>query len=187
VGYINKKYIVYALIAVTIGYTILNWGNRGMKTHIDDAYLIKNVPHSTLNYEGMAIMASPKWLSNDKLWETQIPKSHLEVITGDAEVKEVSRNSTKHMYVIYARQDTKLKENTLYFPGWNVFVDNNKTQLEYTDPKDLGKIFFNVKKGLHYVEVSYHDIPVLKTAKDISLFGYIALIILIVILKFKKK
>jgi hypothetical protein len=177
----------YALIIITIAYTVLNWGNRGTIPFIDDRYLIKNVPHSTLGYEGMAIMASPKWLDEKNLWELRVPKSHIEVVRGNAEVKEISRSQTKHTYAIHAESFTTVKENTLYFPGWNVLVDNEKVDIVYKDTKHLGKILFNVKPGLHYIEVSYEDIPVYKTAKQISLAGNIAVVLLIIVLLFRRK
>lgn len=187
VGYIKNKHIVYALIVITIGYTLLNWGNRGTIPERDDAYLIKNVPHATLNYEGMAIMASPKWLNSNHLWETKIPKNHLEVLEGKTIIQEISRTQTKHVYTVFAESESLLKENTLYFPGWQVFVDHKNTEIVYTDTKHLGKILFTMKPGLHYVEVYYEDIPVYKTAKQISAVGYILVIGTLCLLVIQKK
>ncbi|MCL4354080.1 glycosyltransferase family 39 protein [Patescibacteria group bacterium] len=183
---IKNKNLAYLLLLLTIGYTILNWGNRGTVPKTDQQ-LTSFVPYSSLNYEAMAIMASPKWLRSDNLWEKSVPKKHIEVVKGKAEVKEVSRKTTVHTYIISADTSVVLKENTLYFPGWQVKVDNKQVPVTYIDQKHLGKILFNVPKGSHRIEVSYDDIPIYKLSKQISVGGYILTIGSLGLFYYRKK
>ncbi|MCL4417279.1 MAG: glycosyltransferase family 39 protein [Actinobacteria bacterium] len=180
----NKNY-AYLLIFITIAYTILNWGNRGT-IPLNDNYLIKNVPNSTLEGEGMAIMASPKWLKEGYLWEKAIPKNQLEVLSGNAEIKEALRQQTLHNYQVEVESNAVFKENTLYFPGWNVKVDGQKIPINYLDGKNLGKILFKVPEGNHSISVYYEDIALYKLSKQLSAFGYGLIMIILSIMLIKK-
>jgi len=183
---LRNKLLIYVLIVLTIFYTILNWGSRTMITDINDTYLKQNVPYSTLNYEAMAIMAWPKWLDANHLVETKIPKYHLQILRGNGKVKEILRSQTDHSYVLLAESPLTLVENTLYFPGWTVKVDNKETQINYLNKKYLGKIIFNVPPGIHYVDVKYDDIPEYKFSKFIAVIGYLIIFLILLIISIKR-
>lgn len=186
VYYIKRKKIIYILVTITILYTILNWGNRATIPEINDNYLIKNVPYASLDYEAMAIMASPKWLKENNLWEKSVPKNHLEIVSGSGEVKEVSRKETNHLYITFSSSDIKVLENTLFFPGWQVKIDNKTIPIDYLNSKYLGKILFKIPRGIHLVDISYNDITLYGLSKILSAIGYVTIIISLIYLNRKK-
>lgn len=185
--YVKQNKLIYLLILLTVSYTILNWGNRTTIPDIDDKYLKNNVPYSTLGYEGMAIMASPKWLPADNLWAKEVPKKHLEIITGNGVINEVERTETKHTYIIYGYSNTELLENTLYFPGWKIEADNKYIPINYLERKHLGKIVFNLPSGLHLINVEYKDIPIYRFSKIFSAISYFIIVFLLLFLILIKK
>ncbi|MEN9407202.1 MAG: hypothetical protein RLZZ455_418 [Candidatus Parcubacteria bacterium] len=171
----KKKKAIYVLIFFTIASTIINWGNRRTIPEIGDITLRQNIPLSSWNYEGMAVMASPRWLKQDSLWEKKIPDSHLESLSGSAEIRQIERSQTKHTYIVNAKKSLLLRENTLYFPGWEVWIDNKQTLFEYKKNHSLGKIVFPVTKGLHFIEVKYNDLPLFRLTKLISIAGFVVI------------
>ena len=92
----GERYFVYILLVITIGSTILNWGHRRVIPEIGDAQLRQNVWISTVTESTTAYFLNNKWADINNFWFSEIPKKHLEIIEGDASVKELRRTSIKH-------------------------------------------------------------------------------------------
>lgn len=103
------------------------------------------------------------------------PKDHIEVIKGNATIEERNRNFTQHEYNIVVQERARIRENTLYFPGWNVFVDGKKIDIEFQDPNNRGLITFFLEKGKHAVLVRFSETK-LRLISDIVSFSVLILI-----------
>lgn len=98
--------------------------------------------------------SSPIW--SVRFMEKEAP-AHIEVIAGKAEIRDQKRISTYHTYDIKVIEQARIRENTLFFPGWEVFVDGNNTPIEFQDPGSRGLITFFVDPGAHRVEVKFRE------------------------------
>lgn len=85
------------------------------------------------------------------------PKAHIELIDGNARTQEVSRKFTEHRYIIDAIERSRIRENTLYFPGWKIFVDGKEVPIEFQDPNNRGLMTFFTQKGVHIVNISFSE------------------------------
>lgn len=164
----RKFYIL--LCFITIAYTILNWGNRKIITEINDKMLAKQSIVS--ERPGGVDVISPIWIDPYKPWIGKVPKKHIEIISGTAEIIEVSRSITKHEYVIYSTIKTYLKENTSYFPGWRILLNNKEVPINYHNKEYPGVITFNLDKGLYKADIVFTDTPIRKYSKWISLASF---------------
>ncbi|HWY78783.1 MAG TPA: 6-pyruvoyl-tetrahydropterin synthase-related protein [Candidatus Sulfotelmatobacter sp.] len=163
----NNNIFIIILCFLTIFYTMLNWGNRRAITTIDDAYLIQQTysqPEGKMSLEP----SSPKWADLQKSKLRIRPTSHLQILSGKAQIQELLHTSLDHKYIIQANSTVKMKENTLYFPGWTLFIDGKEHAITYTDKVSPGVIIFTLNKGLHEIELIYQDTPDRKYAMDIS-------------------
>ncbi len=104
------------------------------------------------------------------------PKKHIEVILGKAGIEEFSRISTKHMYKITTDEKIRLRENTLYFPGWEVMVDGKNVPVEFQDPQNRGLMTFFVGKGEHDVNIVFRETKLRTLANDISILSLFLLL-----------
>lgn len=179
--YLNKRKsatIIYIFILLTIFSTIFNWGHRKMLPDIDDKWIANNIAGSTAFLEGRAVFfANTKWADNLHVWFDVLPLNHLEIIQGKGVIKELKRKSTYHAYITYSNTPVKLHENTLWYPGWKLTVDNNLTPI---GPGKRGVITAVVPSGLHYLEFSYDDITEYKYLKILSLGIFSCLLVLII-------
>lgn len=127
----------------------------------------------------------------------KFPEAHLEVIKGKAMVEEIGRKTNRHEYRIIAEQSTRLVENTLYFPGWQVLVstkggpasggDGQPVEIQFQDPDYRGLMTFNVSKGEHQIVIQFGETKLRQFANLVSLGFLIALVLgAIVITLFKK-
>ena len=160
----KKKKLIFLLLTLTIAYTMLNWGHRRLITEVTDAVMMKNVPYSTLS-EGPSYFADTKWADSKHLWFSAIPKQHIEILSGKGFVREIQRTTIKHSYVISAKTQLTIRENTLYFPGWRA-VKNGK--LISLAPDNKGIITLNLPKGENNLTIFYEDIFPINFFKNLS-------------------
>jgi len=163
-----KKLFLYILIFFTISLTILNWGHRRIIPEITDDTLKQQLWLSTARGEGFFGLGNPKWIDFSKQWIAEKPKAHIEILEGKGEATLIKRTSNEHIYSLVANSDLLVKENTLYFPGWTLEIDTNKTKINPSHEEYPGIITFSVPKGHHTVRLAYSDIPLLRNAKIVS-------------------
>lgn len=53
-----------------------------------------------------------------------------------------------------------IKENTYYFPGWKLFVNDRPNLINFQNIDYPGIITFPIKEGLHKVDLRFTDTPV---------------------------
>lgn len=170
----NNSIIVLFLI-ITVGSTLLNWGNRRVISHFNDNYLQAQLPLSTANGGGLA-QATPIWTDSKDTWMSVVPKNHLEVVTGNMDIQEVSRATNIHEYAINVKTESKLRENTLYFPGWTLYINGKKHPISVTSSYPKGVIEFNINKGIHSIILKFENTNIINFSEAISmlsLFGVI--------------
>lgn len=151
------------------------WHAQGYYPY-DDNRFIKEYEGTTDTGE-----SSPRWSTRA---EEIKPNAHIEVVAGNATIKEMRRLSNLHEYEIKAVIPSKLLENTLYFPGWEVFVNGQKADVEFQDPTHRGKMTFWVPEGDSKIVVKFGETKLRKTSNLISLFA-IFLMFIISMLQFK--
>lgn len=178
---INKSWFIVGLCFLTISYTILNWGNRRAIPTINDDYLKRDFAlHpdvSTLE------PTSPIW-ANLNLSKLRIkPKSNIEIVSGNADISEVSRNPIRHDYIIDAKSPVQIKENTLFFPGWIVLANSKQIPINYKNSNSPGVITFNLNKGIYSVTVKFVDLPIIIFSKWLSGLTLIGILIYVFVPK----
>lgn len=174
---IKNGKLIYLLLILVIGSTILNWGQRRVIPEITDAVLQKNVPYSTLT-EGPSYYVDTKWADPKQFWFSQIPKQHLEILAGVGKITELKRSTTKHSYKVDAQTNLQLKENTLYFPGWQATCNNKPIVIK---PGERGVITFFLLKGNCSLNIFYQDLPIVAAAK---IFTYTSIAFILIYFAF---
>jgi len=107
------------------------------------------------------------------------PKSHVELIGGQASISEKSRSITKHVYTtVVTTEKAQLKENTLYFPGWQTLVDGAAVPIQFQDSNNRGVITFLVDKGQHTITTQFTSTKLRQLAIGISVGSLFVLFIL---------
>ncbi len=139
---------------------------------IESDSFFTRVQRTTTNDTGES---SPIW--SVRFMETK-PKAAIEVIDGKAEVRKLERNITKHSYEITTDSRARIRENTLYFPGWQVLIDGTPVSIEFQDPRSRGLITFFVERGKHTVSLVFSETKLRHFADILSLFSTLVLVLL---------
>lgn len=98
-------------------------------------------------------------------------KAPVEIVSasGTVEIQQIERVLERHRFRVNASAPSRLVDNTLYFPGWTVYVDGNKTPVEYHDENWRGLITFPVEPGTHDILVEFEETLLRKVSNAISL------------------
>lgn len=176
---IKKSLSVILILVLTIASTVYYWYPReGFDKVNEQNYW--NYPLNT-TYFG----------ETDLVWSagpaTNYPKQRLEIIEGNGVINNFSKKTQKHTALIDVTSDSRLVDYTQYFPGWRVFIDNKKTDIEFQDVNWRGLITFKVPAGKHDVRIEFGESPVRLLADVISLITFVSLIILSLVGVVRKK
>ncbi len=116
----------------------------------------------------------------DVIWSAgpakSYPKARVEVISGKGTIEQFLKKSNIHKFNINAETDIRLVDHTEYFPGWQVFINNNKVPIQFQDTNHRGEITFSVPKGKSSVEVKFTETKIRLLADLLSVFGFVSLI-----------
>lgn len=165
----NRQNLILAvLVLATIFLSVNFWRINGV-IYKDDSSFQKVYKGTTDTGE-----SSPIW--SVRFMEKE-PIDEIEVIEGKATIKKLSRTMTQHSYKIDVEsENARIKENTLYFPGWKVFVDGKPLIFEFQDPRHRGLMTFNLSRGHHNVYVEFGETKLRQLSNYLS-FGAIAAIL----------
>lgn len=173
---VNRIYVTYGLALVLLVTSIQFVKTSGFERKPDSYYL---------SYEGSTDFgaATPVWTAGDPF---TYPRHPVETI-GEGTVTNYRKESARHSFDITAAEDVTIIDNTLYFPGWKVFVDGVKTPIEFQNVNHRGLITFAVPSGSHSIDVVFTESPVRFVSDLISATGIIAIILLLVWYRFHRK
>ena len=177
----SKKWFIVSLCIFAILSTILTWGNRrNIPTISQDIYFQNAISTFQSDFNGYGYEL-PIWVDPNKTPHNKKPLAPIEILKGNATIRELRRTGTYHEYLIHSKGKTLIRENTFYFPGWKVLLNGKEIEIEYKNKSIPGVITFNVPDGVHRVEVLFKNTPIRNVADGISLVTSIVCFLLVVI------
>jgi len=182
--YLNKKQIFFISIILVI-LSLPGWRIKGHYQLPTDNQAFAQLPDYSPALEFTTPTtdtgeSSPIWSIR---WQEQWPKGRVEVIDGEAEVEINTWEFEYHRYQVNARTKTRILDNTLYFPGWKIFIDQQELPLEavyFQDPNHRGLINFPVPAGDHQIEVKFSNTRLRQISEIISLTTIILILSLFI-------
>jgi hypothetical protein len=155
----KQSFFLIIIIIISVLTTANMWQPKGYKTYNESFFT--GIYNSTTDTGE----SSPIW--SVRFMEYR-PSAHIGVITGQAFIIEQKRTTTEHNYVIKASEQTRLLENTLYFPGWKVMLDKKEIVAEFQDPQYRGLLTFSVPPGNHSLQILFENTRLRSVAEIIS-------------------
>lgn len=184
---IKNVSIVVVICFTTIIITMFNWGNRAMVFYNPSGYYT----HWD-EYTEYTEIGNPFY---DKLFtqrgndEVQLSslKNHskfpLESINGKVLYRQIERTPVLHEYVLDVKTNAIIKENTFYFPGWEVIANNKIIPVNYKYSSAIGKLTFTLPKGLYVIVVKFTDTWIVRISELTSFFTLLFLILISIYIK----
>ena len=154
------NYIVVGFCLLSILTTVYMWKPKGYSEKPDSYY--SGIYDSTTDTGE----SSPIW--SVRFMEHR-PTAPLEIASGAVIITQGKRTTTVREYMVTAKEPARLVENTLFFPGWKVYVDGIQTGVQYQDPTYRGLITFRVTEGEHTIRIVFEDTKLRSVADMITL------------------
>jgi len=133
-----------------------------------DNYYITNDATTTSSNE-----LTPLWVKKEPLARF---KEKVEMVGGVGTVENVFYNSKKITFDVLARENTKVRVNTIYYPGWKAYVDSKEVQIHYEN--EHGVMDIPIPSGKHLVKANFTETPLRTASNGISLLSLFALLFL---------
>lgn len=92
-----------------------------------------------------------------------------QVLSGKIEILDFKKGTNWQEFKVKVQEEGKIQLSCYYFPLWTVWIDGNKTEIDYDN--FFGLITFEVPSGEHQVKAKLLDTPVRKTGNVISLLS----------------
>lgn len=173
---ISRIWIILFII-FTVGTTILNWSNREYRAFSMPDYELDRLLSVQSQMWGTGFpQALPRWSKFKNLWGPEEIVGPIEILRGTGKIEQIFRNSTKHEYKILAESPMRIKENTFYYPGWKLFINNQESRIFYENTTEPGVMEFEVLSGDNFVELFFTETPLRKFALLISTISAIGLL-----------
>jgi len=131
----------------------------------EEPYYSTNEDTTTVRDEYMPIwvLEKPNFRADQKI----------EIEEGDARIITQEIRPTEYNSVIESPTTSKVKVNSIYFPGWQVDVDGTRQTIDYRNK--YGLITFELPKGRHEVIIKYGKTPVHLISEIVSLFFFLGI------------
>lgn len=162
-----SKYTKYMAIVLTFLAFVLclpytkpeYYVNRG------DAFYLTNDATTTSSKELM-----PLWVKQMPL---QRSDKKVEIVKGKGEISDITFNSTRIMFTSILEEESVIRINTIYYPGWTVIGESN---LRYDNPKGVMEI--QQKKGVHTTVLRFQETPLRIVSNSMSILTFLAVLFL---------
>lgn len=172
-GFLCKQYVGrYAMVFLGIiaVFIVLPYAKPEYYINKGDNYYLTNDATTTSSNELM-----PLWVKKMPL---QRSAEKIEIIKGDGYIENVFSNSKQIKFSINALSQSMIRVNTIYFPGWRMYV--NKTNVPISYANEQGVMDISVASGSHIVQADFGETPLRLISDIISLSSVSILLFLIV-------
>ncbi len=106
-----------------------------------------------------------------------------EIIAGEGKITEREEKNSQRSYAVTSDKGVRMVDNTFYFPGWNVYIDGVKTNIQFQDPEYRGVITYDVPPGEHTIEIKFEDTKLRLLSKIMSIFSISGFLIFVIMRK----
>jgi len=159
-------FIFFILLAVTI--SSLQFISPKEYISKDDSYYYTNTATTTVHDEYMPIWVKQKPLT--------LPENKIEIVKGEGIIQNISYNNKQISFATDLKTNSTIQINTIYWPGWQAFLDNKEIKINYKNSEGVMKI--NLQKGNHNIRFSFQETPLRLMSDFFSVISLFALIIL---------
>ncbi len=121
----KSKNLLYVFVGIIIinGFFVIQYARPEKTTNYEDGYYFTNVANTTSSSE-----YTPLWV---KKLPRQNPQQAVEVFKGEGSIENIVIKSNQISFGTNMKTYGIVRINTIYYPGWRIFVDNKMTNFTY--------------------------------------------------------
>lgn len=160
---VRFKNISFVFLLVLVIYANRNHLNINQSFNPGDEYFASRINDATSYNEHL-----PIWAGSTK----QKSAEKLSIISGGGNIKITENKSARVAAEINLNEDSVVRFNQLYFPGWVLEDNGQPIRFDYTgDGENKGLPVFGLAKGSHDFSATFTETPDRKVADVLSLIS----------------
>jgi hypothetical protein len=113
----------------------------------------------------------------EPIWVSERPRAPaaepVTLLAGSGRLSAVTKSATESQFWAEITEESRLRINTFYFPGWSLYVDNQRREIDRTNPQ--GVMEFALEPGLHEVRVVFEDTAPRVWGRNLSVLAMLLL------------
>ena len=156
-----------AAVAVSALFT-LTYANPEKYINNPDTYYMTNDATTTSSKE-----YTPLWVKELPL---EMPEKRIYSPNSNVSISQTSYTSNKIVFDTETEDATEVVINTIYYPGWQAWVNGSPTTIDYKN--DRGVMVIKVDKGKSAVTLKFSETPTRKAANIVSLVSLFIVLLL---------
>ncbi|MCL5969953.1 MAG: 6-pyruvoyl-tetrahydropterin synthase-related protein [Patescibacteria group bacterium] len=170
----NIKYLISAVFVLILAFSSFSYLKPSEFFDKQEGFYATNEGTTTVQDEYL-----PKW-------ESQKPTEHfkekIEIVSGKGSIENLTYNSKKISFSFNSQNNSNIRINTIYYPGWKAFIDGNSTNVKYNNPRGIMEL--SVPEGNHHIKLLFSETPLRLTVDILSI---LSLFLLILVSKRKRR
>lgn len=107
----------------------------------------------------------------------------ISIISGDGQAKLINRYNHRLEAILSLEQSSTVQLHMIYFPGWELFIDNQRSQIVTNYPKLEGIIVARVPEGSHKLTLKFEETLLRKIANFLTLGSFLTLVLIVILRK----
>jgi len=162
----KAKITIFAFTILITGFFSYQYLSNIKYLDFPDEYYSTNEATTTVHNEYM-----PIWVRANPI---ERPKERVEVLSGDVSISNFQEKSNRIEFDTIVSSDSRIRINTIYWPGWKLFVEGEERDIFYDNER--GVMEFEMKQYDERVYISLQDDLVRTISNTISLVAALILV-----------
>ena len=172
----KRKTITAGFILILVAFSSYSYIAPEKRVFRDNSFYFTNEATTTVQDEYM-----PKWVKQKPLKRYE---KKVEIIEGSpstslrasGEIKNLIYNDSKKLtFDLESNVDSRIRINTIYYPGWQAKVNGKEFQIFYDNPS--GVIELDVIPGENNIEITFDEAPIRLVSDFISVGAFGVLLV----------
>lgn len=156
------KYLVLVLTVIAF-MSFVSYAHPNSYIERKDEYYITNQATTTSSNELM-----PLWVKNHP---KEMYENKVDIKSGSGEIRNLTFDSNNVEFIVDLFTKSTIRINTIFYPGWEIEVDNKMSEFNYGNEKGVMEIV--LPQGYHIVNAKFSETPIRMMSNAISLFGLV--------------
>lgn len=135
----------------------------------EEGFYTTNMASTTVQNEYM-----PKWVVVGPI---QKPEKIAQFVIGQGTIQDMVANNKKISFTVLAEEDSFVRVNKLFFPGWKAKINDEDKKIYYNNPQ--GVMDVEISKGESRIVLEFGETRIRTIADFISVLGLLILGILV--------
>lgn len=101
------------------------------------------------------------------------PQSTLaEIMQGEGTISDMKQGTNWAEFSVTSDQPSVIRINLLMFPGWRVWVDGKRVEVQIPEEERWGRMWIDVPVGEHLVSAKFKNTPIRTLSNLVSIFSW---------------